>query len=314
MRVVIWLMARTVRRITPVEAKAVDQAIDQPLVVPTQPTGETAAEVSLAVVGLARGKRLKIHVPARYNLPLQRVVAAVNSDCRLYQLWCCANVTAVQRLGMSDHGPVHVQIVANVALKLLRMIASAGGVPGLVRDYGLTEKDAEVVVVLGALLHDVGMSIHRSDHELYSLIVAEPQLGRLLGPAYGEPERTVIVSETLHAIIAHRAGGRPLTLEAGIVRVADALDLAHGRSRIPYQAGQINIHSVSAAAIERVEILPGEAKAVRISITMANSAGIYQIDELLRDKLQGSGLEPYVEVEARIEGKTEKRLINVVRF
>jgi metal-dependent HD superfamily phosphatase/phosphodiesterase len=284
-------------------------------VVPTQPPGEApAAEVGLSVLGLAVGKRLEIRVPARYNEPLQRVVAAANADRGLYQLWCCANVTAVERLGMSDHGPVHVQIVANVALKLLRMIVGAGGVPGLVRDYGLTDKDAEVVVVLGALLHDVGMAIHRPEHELYSLIVAQPRLTYLLETVYGEPERTAIASETLHAIISHRAGGRPLTLEAGVVRVADALDLAHGRSRIPYQAGQINIHSVSAAAIERVEIRRGVAKAVRIAISMANSAGIYQIDELLRDKLQGSGLEPYVEIEATIEGETEKRLIDVVRF
>ena len=36
---------------------------------------------------------------------------------------------------------------------------------------------------------------------------------------------------------------------------------------------------------------------------MSNSAGIFQIDELLKEKLRGSGLEPYVEVEASIEGR-----------
>jgi metal-dependent HD superfamily phosphatase/phosphodiesterase len=42
---------------------------------------------------------------------------------------------------------------------------------------------------------------------------------------------------------------------------------------------------------------------------MSNSAGIFQIDELLKDKLHGSGLEVYVEVEASIEGETEKSLL-----
>ena len=267
----------------------------------------------VTVLGVARGRLLAIHVPARHNERLRRVLDAVNAETALYQLWCSANVNAV-RLGMSDHGPVHVQIVANTSLKLLRMIVDAGGVPGVVRDYGMAVNDAEVVVVLGALLHDVGMAIHRIEHEHFSLFLAYPWICRLLAPVYGEPERSVICTETLHAIISHRAGGRPLTLEAGVVRVGDALDMAQGRSRIPYEAGQINIHSVSAAAIQRVDILPGAAKPVRIAITMANSAGIFQIDELLREKLQGSGLEPYVEVEATIEGEAEKRLINIIRF
>jgi metal-dependent HD superfamily phosphatase/phosphodiesterase len=266
----------------------------------------------VTVAGLARVPRLAIRVPARHNRALQRVVATVNTDLSLYQLWCSANVNA-NRLGMSDHGPVHVQIVANVALRLLRLLVATGVTPSLVRDYGLTNADAEVVVFLGALLHDVGMSITRFDHEVYSLIVAQPRVVGLLASTYAEPERTALTSEILQAIIAHRAGGRPLTLEAGIVRVADALDMAQGRSRIPYQAGQINIHSVSAAAIERVHIQPGEAKPVCIAIEMSNSAGIYQIDELLREKLEGSGLEPYLEVEATIAGTCERKLLDVVR-
>lgn len=272
-----------------------------------------AENTGAAVLGLACGRRVEIHVPARHNEKLRRLIAAVNADVALYQLWCSANVNAT-RMEMSDHGPVHIQIVANTSLKLLRMVVAAGGVPGIVHDYGLTENDAEVIVVLGALFHDVGMAIHRSDHEHFSLILAPPRIACLLAPIYGEPERTVLTVEALQAVISHRAGGHPLTLEAGAVRVGDALDMAQGRSRIPYQAGQMNIHSISAAAIEKVEILPGLAKPVKIAVTMLNSAGVFQIDELLRDKLQGSGLEPYVEVEATIEGECEKKLIDIVRF
>lgn len=277
-----------------------------------QATAATAG-VSPTLLGLARPPRLQIHVPARHNEKLRHLIAAVNADPSLYQLWCSANVNAL-RLDMTDHGPVHVQIVANTSLKLLRMMLGAGAVSGVVHDYGLTTDDAEVVVVLAALLHDVGMAIHRVEHEQYSLILAPPLISRLLAPIYGEPERTALAAETLHAIIGHRAGGHPLTLEAGAVRVGDALDMAQGRSRIPYQAGQIDIHSVSAAAIERVAIVPGVAKPIRVEVTMLNSAGVFQIDQLLRDKLQGSGIEPYVEVEATIQGETEKKLINIVRF
>ena len=55
-------------------------------------------------------------------------------------------------------------------------------------------------------------------------------------------------------------------------------------------------------------------RAVLIEIEMNNSAGIYQVDELLKPKLRGSGLEPYVEVVARIEEEAEKRLVPVFRL
>ncbi len=157
-----------------------------------------------------------------------------------------------ERLGMSDHSWVHVQIVLNIALRLLRLLARAGIEPAMVTDHDMGRRDAEVVVAGGALLHDVGMSIHRADHEAYSLFLAERKLRQLLDDPYREPDRTVVVSETLHAIIGHRRRGDPYTLEAGVVRVADALDMAQGRSRVPVDAGRVGIHSLSAAAIDEV--------------------------------------------------------------
>jgi len=253
--------------------------------------------------------RVRISVPTRHNPALARLVEAVNADDELYALWVAANVNAVDRMGISDHGPVHVQIVANSALRILRLLADAGIEPSVTRDYGLGPAEAEVVVVLAALLHDVGISIHRDGHESYSLFVAQPKLRELLAPVFDPPVDTILRSEVLHAIIAHRAGGEPRTLEAGILKVADALDMAEGRSRIPFEAGSMSIHSVSAAAIEAVHIDPGERVPVRVRIDMTNSAGVFQLDELLRRKLRGSGLEGYLSVEAHIEGETEKRLV-----
>jgi uncharacterized protein len=103
-------------------------------------------------------------------------------------------------------------------------------------------------------------------------------------------------------------------VEAGIVRVADALDMARGRSRVPFEAGHQNIHSLSAYAIEDVKLASGRDKAVRVEIQMSNSAGIFQVDELLATKLRGSGLEEHVEVVARIDAEHEKRLMQVFRI
>ncbi len=184
----------------------------------------------------------------------------------------------------------------------------------MVSDHGMKDRDAEVVVAGGALLHDVGMSIHRVDHEAFSLFLVQGRLPSLLEGSYEEPERTVVISEILHAIIGHRRRGEPYTVEAGVVRVADALDMAQGRSRIPVEDGQYGIHALSAAAIDEVRIEAGEERPVRVEIEMNNSAGIFQVDDLLATKLRGSPLEGYVEVIAQVKGETEKRLLPSFRI
>jgi metal-dependent HD superfamily phosphatase/phosphodiesterase len=178
----------------------------------------------------------------------------------------------------------------------------------------MTARDAEVVIAAACLFHDTGMSIHRTDHEQYSLFLAADRLPGLLQGVYEDPELTVVTSEALHAVIGHRRAGDPITVEAGIVRVADALDMASGRSRIPFETRRPNIHSISAAAIDGVTIEPGEERAVRIEIEMNNSSGLFQVDELLATKLRGSGIEEHIEVVAEIDAEHEKRLVPVFRI
>lgn len=248
-------------------------------------------------------------LPANENRALQTLRDRISHDVKLHQLWRVANVNAVARAGITDHGPVHIGIVASNALRLLRLLTEAGITPNIAKDYSMSVEDAEVIVVLAACLHDLGISVHRDNHEQYSLILAEPEGRRLLAGIYEEPELTTIMSEVLHAVIAHRWDVRCLTLEAGAVKVGDALDITKGRSRLPFEAGSTNIHSVSAAAIDDVHIGPGADVPVCIEIRMSNSAGIFQIDELLKRKLNNSTIAPYVQVLARIEGETEKKLV-----
>ncbi len=250
-----------------------------------------------------------VRAPTRGNRKLEGFLSAVNEDEQVRAWWYMAQVHA-ERLGMSDHSWVHMQIVLNIALRLLRLLVRDGVEPAVVADHGMSARDAEVVVAGGALLHDVGMSIHRNDHEAYSLFLAAGALDRLLASSYKEPKRTVIASEILHAIIGHRRRGEPYTVEAGVVRVADALDMAQGRTRIPLEAGREGIHSISAAAIDEVRIEAGEERAVRIEIELNNSAGIFQVDDLLATKIRGTPLEGRVEVVAKIEGESEKRLLS----
>lgn len=258
--------------------------------------------------------QMRIRMPARSNRKLRAVIDRVNADTELKALWHVSNVNAIARLQINDHSWVHIQIVANLALKLLRQLTKHSIEPSMVTDYGLEPDDAEVALVVGALLHDTGMSIHRDGHEDFSLFLAARKARELLDAIYDEPELTVMVSEVLHEITSHRASGKPLTLEAGILRVADALDMAKGRSRIPFAQGQMSIHSLSAAAIDDVAILDGVERPILIEITMNNSSGVYQVDGLLKEKLRGSGLEPYVEVVAHIDTEAETRLVPIYRL
>jgi metal-dependent HD superfamily phosphatase/phosphodiesterase len=286
--------------------KETQERIDEP--VSEQAEEETRLTPTEAVA------QMRIRVPTRANRKLAALLERVNEDKQLKGWWHASNVNAVKRLEINDHSWVHIQIVANIALKLLRQLTKHGVEPAVVRDYGMTRDDAEVVVVLGALLHCVGMAIHREGHEDWSLFLSEPKLRQLLDGLYEDPDLTVISSEVLGAITSHRDYGQPLTLEAGIVRVADALDMAKGRSRIPFEHGRVSIHSLSAAAIESVAIKDGVGTPVLIEITMNNSSGVYQVDELLKAKLRGSGLEPYVEVIAHIDTESEKSLIPLYRL
>jgi metal-dependent HD superfamily phosphatase/phosphodiesterase len=256
---------------------------------------------------------MRVDAPTRGNRRLAKLFAAANEDPQLRAWWHVQQVNA-DRLAMSDHSWVHIRIVVNMALRMLRLLMRRDVVPSVVSDYGMDARDAEVVVAAACLLHDSGMSIHRNDHEAYSLFLAADKLGTLLADAYREPERSVIVAEAMHAIIGHRRRGEPITLEAGVVRVADALDMEQGRSRVPFEEGRPNIHSLSAAAIDDVTIAAGRERAVRIEIAMNNSAGLFQVDELLATKLRGSGLEEHVEVVARIDAEHEKRLLQVFRI
>jgi uncharacterized protein len=253
---------------------------------------------------------VEIQAPTRGNRRLERLFAAVNADDQLKAWWRMQELNA-ERLHMSDHSWVHVRIVVNIALRLARLLFRRGIEPVMVADHGMDPRDAEVVITSAALLHDAGMQVHRTDHEAYSLFLAADKLPQLLEGVYDEPARSIVVAEALHAIIGHRRRGDPFTVEAGIVRVADALDMARGRSRVPFESGHQNIHSLSAYAIEEVKISSGREKAVRVEILMSNSAGIFQVDELLATKLRGSGLEEHMEVVARIDAEHEKRLLRV---
>ncbi len=130
------------------------------------------------------------NIPYRGNAKLKAVMDKVREDKKLQTYWKCSNVMAIERMGYTDHGPTHVKIVANIALKLLRILVEKNLIkPSIVENYDMENDDAEVVVVLGSILHDLGMAVQRRDHEKYSAILAYDVLQNLLTPTYDEERR-----------------------------------------------------------------------------------------------------------------------------
>src|SRR5919198_5688641 len=117
-----------------------EERIDEP--VSAEAERETRLTPAQAV------KQMRIRVPDRGHQKLRKVIERVNADDQLKGWWHVANVNAVLRMEINDHSWVHIQIVTNIALKLLRQLVKHGVEPSMVRDYGMTAEDAEVVVVL----------------------------------------------------------------------------------------------------------------------------------------------------------------------
>src|ERR1044072_3519876 len=212
--------------------------IDQPV------AGEAEREGRLTPAEAV--ERMRINVPVRGNRKLRTLIERVNDDAQLKAWWHVSNVNAVARMEINDHSWVHIQIVTNIALKLLRQLTKHHVEPNVVGDYGMSRDDAEVIVALTALTHCVGMSVHRHGHEDFSLFLAEPKLRQLLEGLYEEHDITAVVLEVLQGIISHRSDAQPLTLEAGILRVADALDMEQGRSRLAFERGRGGLPAPSA--------------------------------------------------------------------
>lgn len=259
------------------------------------------------IIDESRTSLVKMKIDYKGNKLLEKVVDLINENREIKTLWKVTNVVATDRLGYSDHGPVHFQIVANYSLRILRLLDRKGIEMSVVKDFGLTKEHAEVIVFLASVLHDLGMSIHRSGHETYSLFLANTLLKELLSFMSIE-ERTVMVSETLHAIISHSHGssGRSSTIEGGIVRVADALDMTKGRARISKLL--VDIENVSNNAIDSVFVNEGDQKLVDVKVIMTNPAGLFQVDDFVEEKLDPSGLKKYIDVKTYIMENGEEKL------
>jgi len=232
----------------------------------------------------------------------------MESDMEIQNTLRMSNVMAVDRLKYNDHGQVHAKIAAGSALEIFELLTQEV-TPTTVQNKVCAFEDAKLVVLCGSYLHDLGNSIHRVNHQSHSCILANPILDRLLKTVYPNDAGLAVrlKSEILHSIFSHEEEVECLSVEAGAAKIADGTDMAHGRTRIPYRTGKVDIHSLSALSITSVEIEEGKHKHVQIFVNMSNPAGVFQIEEVLEKKIQSSGIQHLVEVIALERGVQIRR-------
>ncbi len=237
---------------------------------------------------------------------VRRVFDMLEGDLEVQTYLKMSNEMVVKRMNYNDHGPVHARIAAGSSLEILDLFTAAVE-PTTVANGICDLEGAKIVTMVGSYLHDIGNSVHRVNHIMHSCYLAAPILERIYSAVYQDSELVLkLKCETLHAIYAHEDPVQALSIEAGAAKVADGTDMAEGRARIPYRGGKIDMHSLSATAIKRVDIERGREKPVSVKIYMDNPAGVFQIEEVIGKKLETSGVADLVELVAIENGREIK--------
>ncbi len=226
-----------------------------------------------------------------------------------------ANTVSITRLNYNDHGPVHMRKVASNAMKIMEILNKAGIKFNLeLENYG-TYEDSRIAVFTAAFLHDIGMSIGRDGHERMTIILSQEKIDSLMKLTYQDDLKMQLVIKSLifEGIIGHMGTQKIHSLEAGVVLVADGCDMEGGRARIPLimESGSKvgDIHKYSSAAIKKVYLEEGRELPLRIQVEMTESAGFFQIEEVLMKKIAMSPVKKHIELYAGIIGQDIKRYL-----
>lgn len=248
------------------------------------------------------------------SLPLD-IVQTIFADAEIKAVHDYANTVSITRLGLNDHGPVHMKTVCYNALKMVKILHESGVQTSLEQESAGTFSDSVSAVCIAALLHDAGMTIARKGHELYSGIISYQIIKEILAKTSPDDvrRRTIIQSLAMEGILGHMATNPIHSIEAGLILIADGCDMTKGRARIPLEIPtkptEGDIHKYSANSIEKVKIHHGTEHPIKIEVHMKSEVGFFQVEEVLIPKIQSSPAKHLIELYAGVEGEDMKRYI-----
>lgn len=216
-----------------------------------------------------------------------------------------ANIVSIKRLGINDHGMVHMRRVTLYAVTISNLLRSQHINFSAQEEQWADEDDSLVAIIVASFLHDIGMGIHRQRHEFFSVILGSQLIDEILERFYDETEsfkRFALKCVIIEAISGHMGTQEVASIEAGVLMVADGCDLEFGRSKPVFKHTKMvrigDIHRYSSSSVMKVEVLKGEVKPVLIKILLRELAGFFQIEEILMKKILKSPIKDYIEVEA----------------
>src|SRR5437016_3710482 len=229
------------------------------------------------------------------------------ADMEITSLLDAGNRISISRMGFNDHGKVHSKIVSLNSLKIYSLLEKKGINGNVMKEEIGDEEDVRVVLLLGAFLHDLGMCISRESHDILGVIVGRHIIFRLLDEIYEKDIQKISFLESIvmEEILCHLGGYKATSVEAKVVATSDGTDMTKGRARIPYKIAHPDIHQFSALAVEKVSILPGKKKPVIIFIEMNDTAGIFQVEHQLLQKINDVGAQEFVEILVKLQDGRE---------
>ncbi len=242
-------------------------------------------------------------------------VSLIFNDEEVQAMQNYANTVSIKRLGYNDHGPVHMRKTAWNALLMFEILQQAGIKFSIEEENMGTAEDSKVAVLIASLLHDIGMSVGRENHEILGVVFANPIMERILAQVYPEDmgKKTIVHALAIEAIAGHMGSKDIHSLEAGLVSIGDGCDMEKGRARVVFllsrnpQVG--DIHKYSANSIQKVEITRGEEKPIRIIVEMIESVGFFQIEEVLFPKISTNPVKPYLELYGQVVNEEMRRYL-----
>ncbi|HPS43467.1 MAG TPA: phosphohydrolase, partial [Treponemataceae bacterium] len=106
------------------------------------------------------------------------IAETLMNDGEVQEMQEYANTVSIVRLGYNDHGPVHMRKVTQNALHMMNLLHQAGVKTSLETENAGNLDDSLSAIIFASFLHDLGMSMGRSDHELFSMTLAMPIIER----------------------------------------------------------------------------------------------------------------------------------------
>jgi metal-dependent HD superfamily phosphatase/phosphodiesterase len=245
-----------------------------------------------------------------------KATRAILEDEEVQTLQEYANTVSIVRLHYNDHGPVHMRTVAYNTIIMMGLLRGAGIKTSLETEECGDFEDSLTALILASILHDIGMSVSRQEHEVHSEILSIPYLERFLAAAYRNDlrKRVMLKSLATECIFGHMGNRIIHSLEAGVILVADGCDMTKGRARIPMALSEGSarvgdIHKISANSIEEVRILAGTEKPIHIDVLMSSQVGLFQVEEVLLGKIAASTIKSHVELYAQVNRNEKRRYL-----